>query len=334
MTTINDVARLANVSNATVSHVLNHSRFVQPETQARVEAAIRELGFRPNHQARSLKTGQSYLIGVLTYMGVDIYFSEVLSSIERSALQAGYGVLLRHTADDEADQARAIHSMLDQQVDGLIINSPTLAPDLYEMVGQMGRPCVFLHFYDPACPTDFIQSDDRAAALDATRYLISLGHRRIACLAGCGYEQNSTSQRRIGYEQALIEAGITLRPDYFVMRNYEASDGYEMFNRLCALDEPPSACITYSDLLALGAIRAAKDRGLDVPGDVSIIGFDDIALASYTVPRLTTVYQDRQKIGELAFEQIMARLKDPTRPQEQIILPTRLVIRESTGPVK
>ncbi len=334
MATINDVARLAKVSNATVSHVINKTRRVNPETVAMVEWAIQQLDYRPNDQARSLKTGQSRMIGVLNYCSVDAYFSEILSSIEETAHAAGYQVVLRHTEREGEDQGAAIVAWMNKNIDGLIFNSPVITTDFYELIQKLNCPCVFLHFNDSAFSGDTISSDDLAAGTEATRYLIRLGHRRIACLEGYTYQYHSAFQRRIGYENALREAGLPIRDDYIALTDYSIEEGYRQFTLLMQMPEPPTAFITYSDLLAIGAIRAASDLGLAVPNDVSVIGFDDIELASFTTPRLTTIYQDKKLIGDLAVRQILKHLQHPDLQPENIILPFRLVVRESTGPAR
>jgi LacI family transcriptional regulator len=334
MTTINDVARLAEVSNATVSHVINKTRKVNPETIEKVEWAIRELNYQPNEQARGLKTGQSRLIGVMNFYSIDAYFSEVLSNLEARAYAAGYNVLLRHTADFGEEQGAAISSWRNKNLDGLIINSPYVTPDFYDQIVQLGCPCVILHIHDPACPCDIIRSNDLEVTDEATRYLIELGHQRIACIAGCAMEYQTASQRRTGYEKALQQAGIPFREDYFRCSEYSIRESYNLARAMLGQPKSPTAILTYSDLLAIGVIRAATDLGLSIPGDISIIGYDDIELASFSVPRLTTIYQDKKQIGELAVSQILKHIQDPDLPSEEIVLSSRLVIRESTGPAK
>jgi LacI family transcriptional regulator len=169
MTTINDVASLAQVSTATVSHVINKTRKVNQETIDKVEWAIRELNYQPNEQARSLKTGQSRLIGVMNYYSVDAYFSEVLSSLEASAHTAGYNVLLRHTERYGENQAEAINAWRNKNIDGLVINSPYVTDDFYEQIEKLGCPYVILHIKDPACKGDIIRVKDLEASEEATR---------------------------------------------------------------------------------------------------------------------------------------------------------------------
>jgi LacI family transcriptional regulator len=334
MTTINDVARLANVSNATVSHVINKTRKVNPETIEKVEKAIKELNYRPNLQARSLKTGQSRLIGVLNYNSVDNYFAEVLTNIELAAYEAGYNVLQRHTERDGENAGAAISAWQNKNVDGLIFNTPVVTDEFRQLTQSLECPCVFLHIDDPQIKGDFLKVNDLESSEEAVRYLIGLGHRKIALIAGNALEYHTAGLRQVGYENALRQANISIRTDFIKYTDYGVSEGYEAFKNLMALPDPPTAVFGCSDMIAMGCIRAASDLGISIPGDVSVIGFDDIEMASFCTPRLTTIYQDKKKLGQAAVAQILKHIRHPELPNEQIVLPTHLVIRESTGPVK
>jgi LacI family transcriptional regulator len=334
MANILDVAKLAGVSTATVSHVINKTRKVNPDTTARVEEAIQELHFQPNQQARSLKTGRSRLIGVLNYYTVDDYFSEILSSLETAAFNAGYNVLLRHPLHDDQKKESDLNHWINHNIDGLIINSPEVDDEYYALLKNINCPCVILHINDKDCSCDTIQINDFEISKEAVQYLIQLGHKRIACISGYTNEKHTASKRRLGYEAALSEAGLSILPEYQANTDYGIEEGYQQCLNLMKLKQPPTAIFTYSDLLAIGAMRAASDLGLTIPGDLSIIGFDDITLASYTTPRLTTIHQDKDQIGVLAVKQLLNRINEPDLPPQKILLPTRLVIRESTGPMK
>ncbi len=332
MTTIHDVAKRAAVSTATVSHVINKTRKVNQETIARVEQAIKELQYQPNEQARGLKTGQSHMIGVFNYYSVDDYFSEVLRSLEAEASSAGYNVLLRHTEPESEDQALAVQNWINQNVDGFIFNSPMITPEFQEQVNKLNCPCVLLHIKNPDCKCDVIRVNDEEISKTAVQYLIDLGHQRIACIAGITYEFHTASDRKQGYEKALQMVSIPVRNEYFITTDYSIQEGYDSFIELMKLPERPTAIFTYSDQLALGALRAAADLGLSVPQDVSIMGFDDIKMASFCTPRLTTLFQDKDITGKMAIRQILKHIQNPELPPEIIEVPSRLIIRESTGP--
>jgi LacI family transcriptional regulator len=334
MTTINDVAKLANVSNATVSHVINKTRKVNPETIEKVQWAIRELNYRPNEMARGLKTGNSRLIGVLNYYSIDVYFAEVLTSLEAAAYQAGYDVMLRHTERDGENQGDAISAWINKNIDGLIINSPYIDDEFYDLIDRLNCPCVVMHIEDEKFKGDVIRGNDMQASEEAVNYLIGLGHERIACIKGVAYEYHTASYRRMGYEKALRAAGLSVREEYIIHTDYDIDEGYQAFKTLMSLPHPPTAIFTYYDLLAIGAMRAAADLGIRVPEDVSIMGFDDIMLAKYTTPRLTSIDQNKQRMGTMAVQLIIDRINDASLPPRQVVLPMNLVVRESTGLVK
>ncbi|PKO00326.1 MAG: transcriptional repressor PurR [Chloroflexi bacterium HGW-Chloroflexi-4] len=333
MATILDVAKMAGVSTATVSHVINKTRKVNPETIAKVEEAIQELHFQPNQQARSLKTGQSRLIGVLNYYTVDDYFAEILAGLEATAFKAGYNVMLRHLLHDDQKSGSDLNNWINQNIDGLIINSPEVDESFYGLLDNLKCPCVILHINDMECKCDTIQINDYEISREAIQYLISLGHTRIACVSGYTNDKHTASRRLLGFKGALSEAGLPINPEYLVDTDYGIEEGYQRCLELMKLPLPPSAIFTYSDFLAIGAMRAAHDLGIQIPRDLSIIGFDDISLTSYTSPRLTTIHQDKDLIGELSVKQLLNRIQNPDLPAARIVLPTRLVIRESTGPV-
>jgi LacI family transcriptional regulator len=332
LATILDVAKLAHVSTATVSHVINNTRKVNPDTAARVEKAIQELHFQPNQQARGLKTGKSRLIGVLNYYTVDDYFAEILCRLETAACKAGYNVLLRHPLHDDQRKESDLNNWINQNIDGLIVNSPEVDEEFTSLLENIHCPCVILLIEDVENNCDTIQIDDYEISKNAVQYLIGLGHKQIALISGYSNEKHSASKRQLGYEKALVEANLPILPEYSVNTNYSIEEGYQQCINLMKLAHPPTAILTYSDLLAIGAMRAAKDLNIAIPEELSIIGFDDIALASYTTPRLTTIHQDKELIGALAVNQIIKHIETPDLPPEKIILPTHLVIRESTGP--
>jgi LacI family transcriptional regulator len=332
MSTISDVARLAGVSGATVSHVINNTRKVNPETHIRVEKAILALDYHPNAAARGLKTGYSKLIGVMSISSIDPFFSEIMVGLEHAAAASGYGLLLQNSEFDNQVQMDNLQMLLEKNIDGLIVNSPIMTADFMAAIRKAKFPILFLQYYDEELPIDFIHTDDFQAAYEAVCHLIELGHRRIACIAGFAYPQHSAFHRRAGYEQALKDHDLPVDKALFANTQYAMQEGYDVFNKMRTLKNPPTAFLTYSDLLALGAVRAAADAGLEIPKDVSIVGFDDIEISSFTVPRLTTIRQEKALMGRLAFERIQARIINPSLPTTHQILPASLVVRESTRP--
>jgi LacI family transcriptional regulator len=336
MATIKDVARLAEVSYTTVSHVINHSRVVAPETVRKVEAAIHALGFHPNSRARSLKTGKSGLIGVVS-CSQGSYFDAVVRGAEFACAAAGSGLLVWRSSwyglDDgeEYDELNGLTQLASHGVDGLILESFDDPAAAEACLKNLGIPGVYLQSRHNFEQIDSLSSDDLAGGLAATRHLLALGHRRIACIGGFCSEYDCTVLRVEGWRSAYREAGLEVPEDLHFITDWGASDGYAAFEKCMGMDNPPSALFFYSDLMASGALRAAADRGLKVPEDISVVGFDDIDEAAFMVPRLSTVRQEKAELGRRGVEALLARIAEPDRKPSTSIIPVKFLERESTG---
>ena len=332
--TIKDVAELAGVSFSTVSHVVNGTRFVAPETALKVEQAIAALGYRPCSQARSLRTGSSGLIGVMTTHGNDVFFSEVLCGIEDACRDTGRGIIVTHTEGDPDREAECVEMLLTKGVDGFILNNLTGNPKALNLLENYTVPLVMLQAVSPGQPMDIVRADDRQGALQAVSLLLRLGHRKIACIAGFSLPHHCIRERRAVFLEVLEAAGIENGEKYFVYGDYSLEGGYECAKDFLCTDDPPTAFFCYSDLMAMGAIRAAADLGVRVPEDVSIVGFDDISLASCTVPRLSTVRQPKEELGRNAVFRILERAAGSPAVPQTMTLGVELIERESTGPLR
>lgn len=326
------MAQLAGVSYTTVSHVINGTRRVAAETAARVEKAVEELHFRPCARARGLRTGTSGLIGVLTSRGQDLYFDEVLVGIEDACREAGVGMIVSHSNGDPEEEVESIGMLVSKAVDAVLLNNFMGGEEAFAILNSVRMPIVIMQARSLGPPADIVTTDDYDGARAAIAHLIGLGHERIACIAGHAYVHHDVVVRRAGYLDALTAAALTPREDFFVMSDYTSEGGYESFKDLLATDEPPTAFFFYSDVMALGALRAAADLGLRIPQDVSIVGYDDISLAAFTSPRLTTVSQPKKRLGALAVRRALLRLADRELAAETIMLPVTLAVRESSGP--
>lgn len=321
-----DVARLAGVSTATVSRVLNNHASVRPETRLKVEQAMQSLGFRVSAAARSLATSETKLVLVLIPDLTHTFFTDVFRGIASVAHEHGYEVLLFETNSHRAHE-RAFMSMLGyRRYDGVISMSPT---DTQRLAGVEVRdmPAVACLESAPDASIPHVSIDDRRAASDAVLYLLSKGHRRIAMI-NTGGGNLYASMRLAGYQDALREAGLADRKDYVEFVDWIDCQLAEMATRrLLAVDEPPSAIFTVSDLLAMGAIKAALASGMRVPDDLAVVGFDDTRFSSIFEPPLTTVAQPRQELGEQAMLMLLRRMKGEATPS--ITLPHVLVVRRS-----
>jgi LacI family transcriptional regulator, repressor for deo operon, udp, cdd, tsx, nupC, and nupG len=321
-----DVARLAGVSTATVSRVLNDHPSVRPETRVKVEQAMRALGFRVSAAARSLATAETKLVLALIPDLSRSFFADIFRGIATAAHEHSYEVLLCETNSDRAHE-RAFTSLLDaRRYDGVISMSPMDTQRLAN-VDLRGMSAVACLESAPDARIPHVSIDDQRAAKDAVLYLLSKGHRRIGMI-NVGGGALYSALRHDGYRDALREAGIPERPDYV-----EFVDAIEYplaelaTRRLLALDAPPTAIFTVSDLLAIGALKAALGAGLRVPENLAVVGFDDVSLAALFEPALTTVAQPRHAMGEQAMRMLLRQLQGESTPS--ITLPHSLVVRRS-----
>ncbi|MFI6867626.1 LacI family DNA-binding transcriptional regulator [Nocardia sp. NPDC050406] len=307
-----DVARLAGTSPALVSYVLNGGpRQVAPATRARIEAAIAELGYRPNMSARSLRTNRGHALGMVIPDGANPFFAELSAVIEAAAFARGYPLFIGNADGDPAREQAYVRSFIDRRVEGLLAISSAWETGIADACDEAGMVLVALdRIIDPARCTHVL-CDSVAGARAAVAHLIDHGHRRIACLSG---PHVSTAEDRVqGYRNALAEAGL---PEGTIVRtDFGGSAGYRALAELTTGPDPATAVFVTSDLQAMGMLRAAYDAGLRVPDDLAVVAFDGIEYARYTRPGLTTMVQPTRRMGELAvtllLEQIASRAPDP-----------------------
>jgi DNA-binding LacI/PurR family transcriptional regulator len=317
---IRDVARVAGVSYQTVSRALNGSSRIRPETLARVNAAIAQLGYRPNQVARALGTGRTRTIGVLAARAEYYGPMTAIHAIELAARAAGYRLSIV-TSDDAVDRASLDH-LLAQSVDALVVLAPQLRVlDALDAL-ELGVPTVRLDATGVAI-------DQVAGARLATRHLTDLGHRRIVHLAGPA-DWSDAVGRAAGFAQELQAAGLA-PVSAAVAGDWTAESGYRIGRELLPA-HGFTAAFAANDQMALGLIHAARELGRDVPGDLSVVGFDDIPEAAHFLPPLTTIRQDFGLIGRRAVELLVAALEGAERPPGGLVVP-ELVVRASTGPV-
>ncbi len=332
---LKDVAARAAVSVKTVSNVVNGHPHVKPVTRERVQRAIDELNYRPNLAARNLRQGRSDVIA-LAVPEIDApYFAELARSLIKSAEARGWTVLIDQTDGMVERERLVLDGIGGRLIDGLVL-SP-LALGAAELAGRRDTtPLVLLgeRVYDG--PADHVSIDNVTAAEVATAHLIGLGRRRIAAI---GDQPRSTSQtahlRLEGYVRALAAAGLPAPGEWrSPVRAYHRADGATAMHRLLDLAEPPDAVFCFNDLLALGALRALHDRGLRVPEDVAVVGWDDVEDGRYSTPTLTTISPDKQQIAELAVDCLAERLQgDRSQAPREVPADFALVVRESTAGV-
>ncbi len=333
MATIKDVALRAGVSVTTVSHVVNDTRHVSAKGRERVEEAIRELGYVPNAMARSLKSNTTSTLGMLIPNSSNPYFAEIVRIVEDRCFGAGYTLVLCNTDDEPRRQSVYLQVLAERRIDGLIVVSTGAGDDdsLVTQLHGLRIPTVLVdrEIADPAC--DLVETAHMQGGLLAVRHLLSLGHKRIACIGGPVGVMPS-EQRIEGWRMALAEAGTAPNADALLWRGgFTSQGGYEAMHAILRTEEAPSAVFVCNDLMAIGALRAAHESGVHVPDELSIVGFDDIELSAYTSPPLTTVAQPKQRIGALAVDMLLERVGGKRRDARKVVLQPELRVRASTA---
>jgi LacI family transcriptional regulator len=329
MTTIKDVALHAGVSVTTVSHVVNATRFVSKSASQRVNDAISELKYVPSALARSLKNNRTHTIGMMIPNCSNPFFAELIRGIEDTCFAANFNVILCNSDDDSNKQRKYIRVLKEKQVDGLIVFSSGGDSELSNLLREIEMPQILLDREVDHVNADLVEVDHEAGAWIATRHLIDLGHRRIACITG-PLELAPARQRLFGYRRALSEAGFGITPAWEIDGGFTSEMGYTAMQRMLVLGQTPTAVFASNDLMAIGAICAATAHGLKVPTDISVIGFDDIALAAYSSPPLTTVVQPKHQLGSMAARLLIERIDNPDHVVRREILQPTLCLRKST----
>lgn len=330
MATIKDVARLAGVSVATVSRVLNGSAVVSAPRRGRVQKAAARLNYSPNVAARSLITNQTHTIGVLLPDLFGEFFSEVIRGIDHAAREAQLHLLLSSSHADTEELIAALRAMRGR-IDGLIVMAPDVdAPRALERA----RAEIPLVLIDPglgARSCDAISISNHEGAYLMVKHLLDLGHRRVATITGPPRNLD-VEQRLAGYRRALKEHGGERDPELEVTGDFSEPSGYEAAMRLLALPRAPSAVFAQNDYMAIGVLGALSDAGVRVPQDMAVGGFDDIAMSRYLNPPLTTVRVDAYGLGRRATEWLIRnRNGDPARKPLREVMPVTLVVRGSCG---
>lgn len=331
--TLRDVAARAGVSSRTVSNVVNGYAAVSEATRAKVQRAVDELGYRPNVLARNLATGRSGQIAVVVPYLDTPYFAELLQGIIRAARVQGYNVLIDQT-DGDAEHEKLFLSRGSQRLlfDGVIF-SPLGLEQADLSVRDAGLPLVVLGERVSDGSFDHVGIDDVTASREATEHLIGLGRRRVAAIGDQPYPRGETAQLRTrGFRLAHERAGRPVDEELVVPTpRFNRSDGAWAMARLLELENPPDAVFCYSDLVALGAMHTLAARGLRVPENVAVVGYDDIEDGAYANPPVTTVSPDKTMIAETAVERLLKRITSPVPvPGLEIRAPHRLVVRAST----
>jgi DNA-binding LacI/PurR family transcriptional regulator len=328
--TVKEVAVRAGVSTATVSRVLSGVGGVADDLQRRVYDAAKALNYRPNRAARNLRAGSNHIIGVLIPDIENPFFTSVVCGIEEILQAGGFSLLLANF--NESPEREQIHlaSLRAEGIAGLIFAASREPAGDYRRLAEAGTPMVAVSRVPEGLSIDTVTVDNAGGARIAVSHLLSLGHRRIALING-PLSLNTARERQAGYEQAFHDAGLPVPSDLIRFGDFRQAGGYHAMQTLLAEGERPTAVFTASNLMTLGALEAIHERGLEIPSDIAVIGFDDMSWATSLRPPLTTVAQPATEVGRTAARLLLDRFQNARRPRRQAILQTQFLVRSSCG---
>jgi len=327
--TIYDVAREANVSMATVSRVVNGNPNVKPATRKKVLDAIERLGYRPNAVARGLASKKTTTVGVIIPDISSIFFAELARGIEDIATMYNYNIILSNSDQNKEKEIHLINSMLGKQVDGLVFMGGKITEDHIREFNNASVPVVLAATEDETNSVPSVNINYEEAAFDATMTLFEKGNDDVAFISG-PIETNINEQKYNGYLRALQEKGKSYTDKYIVRGDYTYDSGIEALDQLMAIDEKPTGIFVASDEMALGVIHGAQDRGMKVPEDIEVFGFDNTRLATMVRPTLSTVVQPMYDIGAVSMRLLTKYMNNEDVAEQNVILPHRNIERNST----
>jgi LacI family transcriptional regulator len=332
--TLKDLARLAGVHPSTVARVLNGDpqQRVRQEVRDRIITLARTHGYQPNGLARALRLRRSQVIGTMIPDISNPFFAAMFRGIEDTLARQDFSVILANTDDDPERELRSMNVLRERQVDGLILATARRHDSAIAGLEADGYPFVLVNRHTDPMGANVVVPDDYHGAASAVDHLVALGHRRIAHIAGSS-EISTGYNRRRGYFDALARHGLPADPTLVVTGTYRETGGREAMLALLALPQRPTAVFVVNDLAAIGAVGAVCEAGLAVPGDVSIVGFNDLSVVARMTPRLTTLHVPLHAMGVAAATRILALLAGTNAAAGPVILPAELVQRESTGTV-
>lgn len=327
------MAERAGVSVTTVSHVINQTRPVSDELRQRVLAAMRELGYQPNRLARSLRRGQTHTIGMIIPDNANPFFAEMARGVEDTSFENGYSLILCNSDGDLDKELLYTNVLIEKRVDGILFVAAGLSTDRILDLQTQKTPLVVVDRDLPDSAVDSVLTDNAQGGRLATQHLIDLGHRRIACIAGPS-DVTPSADRITGYRQAMSEGGIPIDEALIVRGDFRYDSAYQASVQLLKRNDPPTAIFACNDLMAVAVMRAALEQGWQIPGDLSVVGFDDVRLAAFANPPLTTIAQPKYEMGAVAAKMLLARMRNHERPAHRRVFETRLVVRRSTAPAR
>jgi len=329
MSTLLDVARQAGVSPMTVSRVVNGSALVSPALRARVEQALADTGYRPNMLARSLRAQRTDTIALVLPDMTNPFFTTLAHGVESAAREAGLTMILANSDEHEDEEQRLVQALMQRQVDGLLVATAGTGSETIRRSREQGVPLVLVDRPPQGGEVDVVRADSETGAHDLGRLLVGLGHREMAVLSGPSTVLTAV-HRVTGFRRAVVgEAGL---PEPLVLHgSFTIESGREMALEAMSRIPRPTALFAANNFIAIGALHALDALGISVPDDIALVAFDDLPEAMVTFPFLTVAAQPAFEVGREGVAMLLDRLADPDRATREVILPTRLVIRRSSG---
>ncbi len=332
--TIRDVARASGVSYATVSRVLSGYEFVKETTRHRVMEVVEELGYVANLPARSLAGGRSRIIGLLVPNLDNGYVGTITQGIDQELARANYDLMLYTSHRHPGKESFYVSAIANGLTDGLLLIAPLVPTTYLDVLREQNFPYVLIDQEDATENSSVIEATNWQGAYEATRYLCELGHTRIAFIRGA-IAVRSAIDRQQGYKAALVDCDIPVREELIIAGDFQQQTGYESVKKLLQSLKPlPTAIFASNDLSAFGAMDAVRECGFHIPDDISIIGFDDVPQASFVYPKLTTVRQPLEQMGQIAAKLLLERIEDQSSPPQRVALATQLIVRDSSAPLR
>jgi len=332
--TIKDIAKITGVSHSTVSRALGGNSLISESTTAKIRKVAKELGYQPSAAARSLKTNQTKVIGVIVNSIDDPFFSEILFGIEDAAQQAGYSLFIAASQYDPIREQNIVQTMMEQRTDGVIICSSSFSADKGRQLLANGFPVVVVNYKANENFNYSIYHDDVDGSRQLTRHLLDLGHTKIAYL-GNSKSGRTTLDRLNGFKQEMQTAGLEVQPDFmYEVQGSEPNLGFSSLIYFLNLPDQPTAIMCFNDTIAIGLVHACHQQGISVPENLSITGFDNITFSAFTCPPLTTLDQPKYSIGNeaahLLLDLLGKKIENSNEMHKEKILKGRLLVRSST----
>ena len=328
-----DVASKAGVSKTTVSHVINQTRVVEPDTRRRVLGAIAELGYHPNLLARSLTTQRTGIIGMVISDSSNYFFAEMMRGVEEVLRPNNYALIVCNTSDDEDRERHYLDLLLEKRVDGILTAATSQRWLQLSQADAQHTPVVHVDRSFDGMAGPLAGVDNQQGAYLGVRHLLDCGHTEIGLLAGSDDLLSTLRARLTGYRQALAEAGLPLREDWIVRSGVSIAEGRRAMHQLLDSPQPPRAVFINNNLLTLGGLLELREMGRRCPEDVAIVGFDDHPWAAVADPPMTVVCQPAEQLGQIAASMLLALLRHEPVLEPRVLLPCSLIVRRSSqGP--